>query len=295
MQSVLGTEYPNFEVLFVDNASTDGSVDFIRKSFAEYRVRIIRNPGNLGAGAGYNVGMRASKGEYIVQLNNDILVDPSWLGELVDFMEENPKVGIAGCKFLVYGEKKLIDSVGYKIDVYGVGVSVGHREKDLGQYDEIRYDFDFLLGAGVIYRRKLLDKVGLHDSGYFMYYEEPDISVRTRCAGFEIAYVPSAVVWHKHEATAEKVDPSGSLRYYRLRRSQFRYMIKNWDICRLFSGFTLNIFREGGLFITSVIKFKPQLHFLRPFLWNLLNFRSTWKKRLEVKQLCASWNRVGLA
>jgi len=287
LQSVLGTDYPNIEVLFVDNASVDESVDFVRKSFSDPRLKIIRNSSNLGVGEGYNVGMRASRGEYIVQMNNDIIVDPDWLKELVGVMEKNRKIGIAGPKFMVYGKENLIDSIGFKMDRYGGTTAIGLREKDVGQYDEIRYDFDYLLGATVIYRREVLDKTGLHDSGYFIYFEEPDISTRTRQMGYEIAYVPRAVVWHKHEATIEKVDPSGRFRHYHLARSAYRFMIKNWEIQRLFPALTVNIFRDVSWFISSVIRLRPRLYILTPMLWNLLNLRSTWKKRLEVKQLYA--------
>jgi GT2 family glycosyltransferase len=273
------------EVLFIDNASVDDSIDYIRENYQDTRVKILRNSRNLGVGEGYNVGMRASNGEYIVQLNNDIIVDPNWLKELVQVMKNNPRIGIAGCKILVYGKENIIAQIGSKIGRFGDITNIGYHEKDEGQYDEIRYDFDYLLGASVIYRKEVIDRIGGHDPEYFMYFEELDICTRARAMGYEIAYVPHARVWHKHQATTKKLDPSGRFRYYMYNRSKYRFFIKFMELKRLLPALAINIVKQIGLFICSVIRLKPKIHFLSPILWNIYNIRSTWKKRVEVKKI----------
>jgi GT2 family glycosyltransferase len=153
LSSVLKSNYPDFEVIFVDNASTDGSVEFVQSNFRGYsNLRIIRNNRNLGFAEGNNVGAKVAKGEYVVFLNVDTKVDPNWLKELVTAMESDESIGAAQSKLLQF-DGRTIDSAGDFINFYGFGWMRGHGEIDRGQFNKIDEIFS-ARGAAMIVRKK---------------------------------------------------------------------------------------------------------------------------------------------
>ena len=134
LTSVLNSNYSNVEVILVDNASTDDSIKLVKESFGHSPVLIIvKNSTNLGFAAGNNVGLSCSKGKYVVFLNNDTVVEPNWLIELVGVMETNAKIGAAQSKLLSLHNKNFFDSAGDFIDYYGIPIRRGSwGEEDKG-------------------------------------------------------------------------------------------------------------------------------------------------------------------
>jgi len=118
LSSVLEQTYSNFEVILVDNGSTDGSVEFVRGRFPE--VRIIWNEENLGFAAGNNAAIIATRGDYVATLNNDTQVDPHWLSELVNAAETTPKVGMCASKMLFLHQPDMINSTRISVDKAGI-------------------------------------------------------------------------------------------------------------------------------------------------------------------------------
>lgn len=230
--SVLKQTYAHYNVLLVDNASQDGSADFVAQRFPT--VEVIRNEKNLGFAGGMNIGLRYADGEILAILNQDTEVRGRWLEELVKAMEVNEGVGIAGCKIL-YPDGSTIQHAGGVIDYpLGLGRHYGYGEIDEGQYDEKR-EVDYVTGAAMGLRRSLLREVGGFDEAFFpAYFEDVDLCLRARGAGYKVIYVPSAVVIH-HEATVLGKDSFEQ--FHAFHRNRLRFLVKHYSLAQLLEEF----------------------------------------------------------
>jgi GT2 family glycosyltransferase len=190
--------FRDFEVVVVDDASTDGTSLWLQEHWPQ--VEIISLPNRVGVTAAMNVCVNAGRGDLLALLNNDMELDPNCLGELVRALREHPEASWAGAKMLDYERRDVIDGAG---DVYtwaGTGRRRGHGEQDRGQYDEPRAIFG-ACGGAAMYRRSVLREVGPFDEDFFTFYEDLDWNLRAQLAGFSCRYVPTAVVYHMGSAT----------------------------------------------------------------------------------------------
>ena len=192
----------NFEVVVVDNNSTDNSIEFIKNNFP--KTKIIKLNKNYGFARATNEGVRASKSPYVVFLNNDTSVDKNFLKELVSTADKNSKVISVNSKILNFDDRKLIDGVGIKINEVGQAPSIGWNQKDEGQFKGEMEIFGATAGAS-LFRREDFIKLGMFDENYFMYSEEVDFAFRAQFLGYKSLYSPKAVVYHKHKATSKKM------------------------------------------------------------------------------------------
>ncbi len=198
LESLRAQSFRDFEVILVDNASTDGSVDLVEREFPE--VKVVELSRNLGLTGGANVGIRLSHGEVIVLLNNDAEAHPDWLAAIHDALERHPEAGMVASKMLLYDRRNVINSAGDLYRVDGVPGNRGVWEEDRGQYDREEYVFGACGGAAA-YRRSMLEEIGLFDTDLFMYCEDVDINWRAQIAGYRCIYTPKAVVYHRLSAT----------------------------------------------------------------------------------------------
>lgn len=201
--SSLGKQtFKDFEIILVDNGSTDNSLKYVKNNFSE--VRIISLQKNFGFARAINEGVRASSAEYVVFLNNDTSVDKNWLTSLIEYANRYLEVISVNSKLLNFYDKKTIDGVGMLINEVGQAKSIGWQEEDNGQYEGAQYIFGATGGAS-IFRRKDFVKIGLFDETYFMYSEEVDFAFRAQFLGYRSIFCPDAKVFHKHKATAKKL------------------------------------------------------------------------------------------
>jgi len=228
LSSLLAQTYPDFEVILVDNASTDGSVEFVRERFP--KVKIIRNDKNLGFAAGNNVAIKATQGNYVATLNNDTQVDPHWLEELVKAAEADPKVGMCASKMLFLHQPDMINSTGISLDKAGIAWDRRGGEPDQDTGIEPIEIFGPCAGAA-LYRRRMLEEVGLFDEDFFAYLEDVDLAWRARLAGWRCLYVPKAVVYHLYSATGIEGSP---LKNFLLGRNKVWTIVKNYPSPELF-------------------------------------------------------------
>lgn len=226
LDAVLAQESPGFEVIVVDNGSSDGSADFVEEHYPQ--VQLIRNERNLGFAAGNNVGLRAATGDVLVLLNQDTMVQPGWLGAVVDTLDD-PEVGIAGCKAL-YPDGTIQHAGGF---VYGDRAETEHTgrfEPDDGRFDTLR-DVDFVTGAGLGISQAALSRIGLLDEGFRpAYYEDVDWCYTAREAGFRVVYQPRAQLVHFESPTAQH---ESHRHKYALHRGRVRFVLKHWLARRL--------------------------------------------------------------
>jgi GT2 family glycosyltransferase len=225
VSSLLEQSYPNLEIIIVDNGSTDGSRRLIEDRFGT-KIKLITKQRNTGFADGNNTGIREAKGKYILILNNDAAAEKDWASELVKAAEKYPDVGMCASKVLDYFDRQVIDTAGHLIYRDGLNRARGRLEKDEGQYDNPGEVF-FPSGAAALYRKEMLDEIGLFDEDFFAYGEDADIGIRGRLAGWKCLYVPAAVAYHRYSRSTSGYSP---LKVFLVERNRAWVALKNFPV-----------------------------------------------------------------
>lgn len=220
LDAILAQVAPSDEVIVVDNASTDSSVELVRTHWPT--VRLIENDQNQGFAGGCNTGLRAAQGDLLLILNQDVVLRAGWLTTMCEALADRT-VGVAGCK-LLYPDGQTIQHAGGIIRwPRAMPDHCGHGEQDKGRWDEPK-DVDYVTGAAWGFCRDTLEQVGELDEGYWPgYYEEVDYCFRARETGLRVVYVPTAEAVHAESTTLGK----GSERYLRaFHQGRLRFVLK---------------------------------------------------------------------
>ena len=188
------------EVIIVDNASGDGSVEYIKNTKFEYDVRIIENSENLGFAPAVNQAISKAKNEYIFSLNNDTEIEKGTIKALINLIESDEEIFSVQAKMLQYGDKNIIDDVGDDYNLLGWTKKRGEGRSS-AEYMEVSEIFSSCAGAA-LYRKSLLDKYGAFDFKFFAYMEDVDLALRARINGYKNLYCPDALVYHIGSATS---------------------------------------------------------------------------------------------
>lgn len=228
LASLQRLEYPadRLRLIVVDNGSTDGTATLIQNTFPD--VTVLVNDENLGFAEGNNVGIRhalETDVDYIMLLNNDTVVDPAMLTELVSVAESDDTIGMVGPKMLYYDQPDVVWCAGNRINWRNGGTI--RMDADLRDEDSTRTapeQVDFVTACALCVRRKVIEEVGLLDSRFFIYYEETDWCCRARSAGWRVVYVPTARLWHKVSAAMGTTSPATD---YYMHRNVFLFLQKN--------------------------------------------------------------------
>jgi len=192
IESITKTNYENFEIIVVDNASTDNSHIKCKEKFE--KIRLIENEKNLGYCEGNNVGIKNAKGELIVILNPDTIVHPDWLSELIRVYNEHGEA-LYQPKHLSLNEKSVIMSTGNMMHIFGFGYAREKGKKDVNQYNEIE-QIGYASGTCLFAPVSVLNKVGLLDPFIFLYHDDLDLGWRAAQLGIKSYYVPSSIIYH---------------------------------------------------------------------------------------------------
>ena len=211
--------FTDYEIIVVDNGSTDQSLDLLARGYPE--TRVIALSYNLGFAGGCNAGLRQASGETLVILNNDTRVEPGWLAELLSALEQHPEAGMATPKVRLWDDHRRLHTTGDYMRSNGIPDSRGVWELDEGQYDQQTYVFG-AAGVAPAYRRQMLEEIGLFDADFVSYCEDVDLSWRAQLAGYRCVYVPGAVLYHKVSATGK-----GVLRSFMVARNTIWTLVKN--------------------------------------------------------------------
>ena len=224
LHSVNGQGYPSFTVVLVDNGSDDNTASRVAAEFPD--VEIIHLSHNQGFAGGFNVGLRwaiDNRFPYILLINNDTILAPDCLAELVEFAESQPSAGFVTAKIYYASDRDRIWSVGGRIQPMTLEiVAKGDDQRDQGQWNQPT-EIDFAPLCGVLLTDRVLKKVGLLDEQFFVYYEDMDFCHRVRQAGIGLWMVPTARIWHAVASSSGGRDSAvekywmaqGSGRYYR--------------------------------------------------------------------------------
>lgn len=218
LQSVERIEYPNFEIVVVDNGSTDDSVPAIRMRFPS--VTLIETGENLGYAGGNNVGLReavTAGADYVLLLNNDTVVDPHILRAFLSAAESFPKGGMFSGKVYFYSEPTKIWYAGAKWSAErSTFTHVGYQLLDnTNEFNRVE-ETDFAQGCALLVSVETINRIGFLEERFFVNYEEIDWSYRARAVGFKCVFVPQAKVWHKISASFGGTE-SPVRRYFLLR------------------------------------------------------------------------------
>lgn len=205
ISSLLKQSYTNFEVIFVDNNSSDGSLEYARNKFPD--LTFVVNDRNLGYAGGINSGLTYATGDYIAPLNVDTEVTPNWLSAMVAFLDENSRVGAVTPKVLLFEERTRINAKGLNIHVTGLGFCRGLGKKDDGSTAPERVPG--VSGCSYLVRRRLLEEMGGAPEWCFMGNDDVIVSWLLRLMGHELYCLPQSTVFHKYSL---KMDPGKLLR-----------------------------------------------------------------------------------
>jgi GT2 family glycosyltransferase len=238
LDSLKEQTFQDFETILVDNGSTDGSADFAEKRYGEF-LRVVRNKENLGFAGGNNAGIRTARGEFIVLLNNDTLVDPRWLEELVKAARFDAPIGMWASKAYSYYHRDRIEGVGELMYWDGLCRARGQYEQDHGQYGATEEIF-FPPGGAAMYRKSVFEGIGLFDEDFFVYADDSEIGIRARLAGWKCLLVPSAVIYHKDSGTAGKYSP---LKAFYVERNRLWLTVKYFPPPLLFLSIFFTFYR----------------------------------------------------
>ena len=279
LTSLQAQTYTDFEVILVDNGSTDGSVEWVAEHFPQ--VRMICNETNVGFAAGNNQAICASQAEFVVTLNNDTRVELDWLASLVAVAEEDPSVGMCASKMLFADRPEIINSTGISLDPVGIAWDRRGGEWDDEQETELVEIFGPCAGAA-LYRRTMLDQIGLFDERFFAYLGDVDLAWRARLAGFRCLHVPQARVYHVHSATAGEGSP---FKNRLLGRNKVWVIAKNYGPAeRLLLYLPLIVLYDLAAVVYALVV-RRDASSLQGRLEGLRGLPGVWRRRREVQAL----------
>jgi GT2 family glycosyltransferase len=284
LASLQKVKYPNIEVIVVDNGSTE---DPSPLSAAFPSVKLVRSRQNLGFAGGNNLGIAEASGKYLLFLNNDTEVDPSFLDPLVEVFERDPRIGVASPKILFFDSKdrRTIQYAGSTgINPYTIrGAKIGSFEMDHGQYNDLR-ETALGHGAAMMIPLKVVREVALMPDIYFLYYEEHDWFEMIKRAGYKVYYVGTSTVYHKESMTVGQNSP---LRTYYMTRGRLIYTRRNTKGWEKMSSLLFFLFFSFPKNVLSHL-LKGELRLLKAFVqgsaWHLTNhevFKTPYLKIME--------------
>lgn len=287
LDSLFSQDYSSVEIIAIDNASTDGSLDILKAKSSQ--LKLVANDTNLGFAGAFNQGVNLSKGDFIMSVNPDIVLSQNFIPTMITEAKADTKIGSLSGKLIrrAKGEEGIIDSAGHVMFKNRLSINRGDGEKDKGQYDQKEYVFG-TCGAAALYRRAMLEGVKANkqyfDEDFFAFWEDIDLDWRAQLYGWKCLYVPEAVAYHFR----------GGIRFPRPRivelsnyRNRYFTIIKNdylWGLAKnlpqiIFTDFLKNttlLFRcPSALFLGSldILKFLPKM----------LSKRRAIQKRITVK------------
>lgn len=270
LKSLESIIYPKekLEIIIVDNNSSDSTPRLIRKNFPQ--VVLIQQSSNIGFAKAVNVGIKNSKGEYLLITNNDVAFDKNYFKSMLNLAEADEKIGIIGGMVYLKNPKNKVGFDGLRVNPY-----LGYHQYDLKDLDKIR-SCDLVSGNGMFIRRRMLEKIGPFDEGYFFYFEDLDLCLRAKKAGYKIVFNPKAISYHGYGRTAFKQKADNVI--YQGYKSKWRCIFKNASISQivisLIAQFTVLILAQN--IISDIKTHKPML---RGFCWNIKHLRETLEAR----------------
>ena len=268
LSSLRKITYPNTEVIIVDNGSVDLSCHALEADYPE--IRLIRLADNLGFAGGNNVGIQASKGEFILLINNDAEVTPGFMEPMLDIFEQDPEAGMVSPKIVYHNRGELVQYAGSDgINPWtGRGRKRGNHEIDKGQFDQVG-ETRLVHGACMLLPRRLINEVGLLYEDYFLYYEEHDWAERAKKKGFRVYYAGTSKVYHKASVSTGHESP---LKSYYMARNRIMFLRRNTSYPAFLTSLFIFLFLavpKNLLQYTSQARLSNLKAYVKGILWHV--------------------------
>ena len=276
VSSVLEQTYANFEVIFVDNNSTDGSLDYARQRFPS--LIFLANKENLGYAGGINAGLARASGDYIAPLNIDTQVTANWLRAMVAFLDDNPEAGAVTPKVLLFDDRARINALGLDIHIAGLGFC-----RKLGKEDDVSLvaeNVPGVSGCSYLIRRKILEEMGGAPEWSFMGNDDVIVSWLMRLMGYEIYCLPESIVFHKYSL---KMSPE---KLFRLEKNRQALLLATLKPVTLLLCLPILLAIELLIIIYSLLKGRPYLAAKFGALSSL------WRERAVIRQRRARYQSL---
>lgn len=275
------TDFAEIELIFVDNASTDDSVKWLERK----KIKLIKSEKNLGWGGGNNIGLKyaiKNNFDYAVLLNQDTIVDPNWLEDLVKVAKINKDFACVQSRLMAYPDKEKINSLGNNLHYLGFGFCAGSYEKWEDYKDNYQSDWKeiaYPTGAAMLIKTSVLKEIGLFDAYFFMYHDDLELGWRMRLAGYKIVLAPKSIVYHKyHFSKAIK-------KYYWMERNRFICLLTHYKWRTFLLILPALLAMEAGLFFFSFFsgwwKEKLRVYF---YFFHASSWFKIWKRRRYVQK-----------
>ncbi len=278
LASISKLQYPNWELIIVDNGSTDGSDRLANNAI------VIKNKENLGFARANNQGYEKAKGKYLLFLNNDTKVSSDLLDKLVEKMQNDLKVGVLQPKIKIMDKPEYLDNAGSFFTWSGFLKHWGFGQKDGSEFDDEKEIFS-AKGACMLVRREVVEKVGLFDPDFVSYFEESDFCWRVWLAGYRVLFYPRTYIYHKVGFTIKRLDVANiNFRYY---KNRITSLIKNLGTERLVIILPIHLALSVGIFLAFLLRGNKASAgmILKAIFWNITNFGKTLTKRKSVQKL----------
>jgi GT2 family glycosyltransferase len=302
LDSILKSDYRDFEVILVDSGSTDGSLEYVKREYAmESRLRII----NIGRNCGYaelnNIGASVSSKNILIFLDFDTEVDSNWLNALAQAFQNDDSLGVAQPIILDFGHRKVIQTAGmYMLKFCGWSwrwLSDGNYESLKRMIGSNSVEIGIAGGAALAIRREIFNKIGGFDSKFFMYFEENDLCWRTWLSGYKVALIPTSIVYHfggdmrKFKVRRLEERPRRELhraiKSFHYIKNSLRMMIKNYNwqnLLRFSLTAIASVFLLGMFELLTEGDAVTMKSLFRALLWNLSNMKDTLNERMFVQK-----------
>lgn len=282
LPSIQRIKYKRFEIILVDNHSSNGTMDYVSQDFPE--VQIIRNKENLGFAEANNIGFRRAKGDLILFCNNDVEVEDDFLGKLVEELKKDEKLGGVQPKIVLMNENNKLDSVAGFLTNSGFLLHYGIYKDEKDYKYNRKLDIYSAKGACMLFKREVIEKVGLFDKDFFAYFEETDFCHRIWLAGYKIRYIPEAKIYHLMGGTSKDIDLA-FIQFHSF-KNRLNSFLKNLGFKELLKILPLHLFliNLASVFYAISGRVKVAFGLQNAIIWNLVNLRKTLRKRRIIQR-----------
>ncbi len=288
INSLLKTDFDSYEIIIVDNASTDGSQEWIKLNHPE--INLVENDSNYGYAGGCNRGAEIAKGDFLVFLNNDTIQEPDWLKYLLDCIQKDNTIAAVQPKILNYYEKTIFDyagGAGGEMDIFCYPFARGRvflqQEKDNQQYDNSSQCF-WASGTAIMVKKDLFITAGKFDEIFFAHMEEIDLCWRLKAMGYQIWVEPKSIVFHKN---ALSLPMHTHRKYYLNHRNSLLMLFSNYPLKKIIYLGTIRIFLEFVALCYSMFKLDINhiTGILHSLIWIVFHPQIIIKKRMHYKKI----------
>jgi len=290
LQSIYQSDFHNFEVVLVDNASIDDSFAKIsQKILSRPNLKLVRIKKNIGSVGGRITGIKKNRGKYLFFLDADTVVEKNCLESLAKFLRQHPEVGAVHPKLLNLEKRQYFDYAGDYLDPFGFLVNRAKGEKDYGQFDDIVPILSSKTAAAAV-KKEAYEKIGGFDKDYFFYLEDTDLDWRLWLADYPVLFFPKAVVYHGFNTT-EKNKNKG--KYYSEKeikyfgpRNYLLTLLKNLGAKKTIKIIPLHIFfwLLTAFFFLIKGKYKDSFYIIKGILWNFFHLPKVLRKRAVIQK-----------